>query len=110
MVVGEEKATENVEMLLEGKLEEQKGCVVEDKVDDEEAKRSESQDKIVENKYNPVSHYWKDKECQPLVHPSDAISLGTTAYLLNSQCITLDRFDRNWDKLLWLRLDSLRVI
>ena len=33
---------------------------------------------------NPVSHYWKDEQCRPLVHPSDSTSLGTESYLLQN--------------------------
>ena len=29
---------------------------------------------IIQN--SPVLHYWEDKQCQPLVHPSDSTSLG----------------------------------
>ena len=42
-----------------------------------EEKEVESEHEIIEKKNNPVSHYWEDKDqCQPLVHPSDATSLG----------------------------------
>ena len=36
----------------------------------------ESENKRIVNENSPVVHYWKDEECQPLVHPSDATSLG----------------------------------
>ncbi len=32
----------------------------------------ESENKRIVNENSPVVHYWKDEECQPLVHPSDA--------------------------------------
>jgi hypothetical protein len=56
-----ETTTEKVENVEKGKLEEE---------------QVESENKMIVNENSPVVHYWKDEECQPLVHPSDATSLG----------------------------------
>ena len=77
MEIDDEKGTEKVENVEEQKLEELKGSTVESEVKKIEEMQVESEDKIVINENNPVLHYWKDEECQPLVHPSDATSLGT---------------------------------
>ena len=41
-----------------------------------EGQQIEDENKIVVDENNLVSHYWKDEECRPLVHPCDATSLG----------------------------------
>lgn len=74
--VGHEKRAEKVEnMIAEGKSEEKKG-VTDSEVKNLGGKEFESCRKKVEDENSPVVHYWKDEECQPLVHPGDSTSLG----------------------------------
>jgi hypothetical protein len=82
MEIDDEKATEKVETVEEQKLEELKGSTVESEVKKIEEMQVDSENKIV-NENSPVLHYWKDEECQPLVHPSDATSLGTGTVILH---------------------------
>ena len=68
----EEKSVESAaEETTEGKSQHLEGSTVESELGKEENKS-----KLVEDESNPVLHYWKDNKCQPLVHPSDATSLG----------------------------------
>jgi UDP-N-acetylglucosamine pyrophosphorylase len=46
------------------------------KIEEQQTELTEGKNKMVVNENNPVLHYWKDEECRPLVHPSDATSLG----------------------------------
>ena len=76
------KAAKNVESVSEGAVEEQKGITIENERVETEQNFVEGESKMVVDENNPVSHYWKEIECRPLVHPGDAVSLGTVIVLL----------------------------
>ena len=76
------KAAKNVESVTEGAKEEQKGITIENELVETEQNFVEGESKMTVDENNPVSHYWKEKECRPLVQPGDAVSLGTVIVLL----------------------------
>lgn len=71
------RAAKNVESVSEGTAEEQKGITIESEGVETEKNLVEGESKMVVDENNPVSHYWKENECRPLVLPGDAVSLGT---------------------------------
>ena len=72
-----ERTAGKVENVQEGTLEEQKGITIEPEAMEAKEELVEGENKMAVDENSPVSLYWKEKECQPCVHPGDAVSLGT---------------------------------
>ena len=73
--VNHEAATEKVTTVGEETLQKLQESKTESEVKKTEEQQIEDERKIVVDENNPVSYYWKDEECRPLVYPSDATSL-----------------------------------